>query len=1164
MNSGTSAQSTSAEELLAMLTDELTERLNRGEDPGIEEYVQRYPEVAPQLLQVLPALKLIRLPGQAESEGGGEILGSLGDFLMIREIGRGGMGVVYEAEQISLRRRVALKVLPFASTLDPKQLQRFKNEAEAAAHLHHQNIVPVFATGCERGVHYYAMQFIEGHTLAQVIAELHEMKTPTAKSEQEASAKCAEEPTVAGTSAAQAGIQTPPNARFSTIPSTHGRAFFHAIARLGIQAAEALDYSHELGIIHRDIKPANMLVDGRSKLWITDFGLAHCQSQAGLTMSGDLLGTLRYMSPEQALAKRVIVDHRTDIYSLGATLYELLTGEPVFDGADRQELLRQIAFEEPKSLKQRHKSVAAELETIVLKAIEKNPAERYESAKEMAEDLERFVKDEPIRARRPSLARRVRNFCRRHKAVVWSAALALLATALTAAGGVGWVARDHAARQMEAVREDLQEADTWQRENQWPRALKALVRAQDRIDLAGPESLRAEVEQRRREAAFVVELEKIPLQIVDVGGPDIEGAQRAYRAAFAANGLDVGAVPAEEIARRIKELAIRVHVIRALDYWAYSKDTDSKVDGVDLRRIAQMADNDPWRQQLRKPEIINDRTALAKLAGQGEIAAQPPESFLFLASLLDKAKALPEAVELLRKGNRAHPTNFMINYMLGNHLGSSMYRTDVFAMNSRAMANEAIGFARAAVALNPQSPAAYLSLAYAIGEAKKLTGWDDGLWSLRKAIELKPDYSAAYNHYGIALHNEKKYDEAEAAFRKAIKLKPDSWAPYCNLGNTLRGQKRLREAEDAYREAIKLKRDSDQTYYNLALILHDQKKFTEAEAAFREAIKLNPDDGAAYGNLSITLHELQRFRDALYAFTPIIKRKLDFPNAHYNAAICAALASDGPRATELVASERTQLRRQALDWLRVELADVVAQSNAHPARDAVLFKKMELWQEDPGFNALRGQEALAKLSEGERLAWQKLWDDVEALKRQAAPRGFSEGRFFQDWLVLSELLPYEGTDGQKALDQKLLPDENILRPRTGDKVVANGKTLSWKEHHAQGYLNFERLYGSRSEHHVAYAVCYIRSAAARCDLVLRVGSDDQSLIYLNGEEVYRNTKARSLILDNEETRLLQLRQGTNVVVFKVVNQGGPGPHGSLHLVTRDGAAPEGIEYRLTP
>src|SRR5206468_304983 len=176
--------------------------------------------------------------------------------------------------------------------------------------------------------------------------------------------------------------------------------YFRAIAELGIQAAEALDCAHQHGILHRDVKPANLMVEIEPaargepealapglRLWITDFGLAQVQSDTRMTMTGDLVGTLRYMSPEQALAKRVVVDHRTDVYSLGATLYELLTLQPAYRGNDRQELMRQIAFEEPRPPRRLKKAIPAELETIVLKAMEKNPVERYATAKDLADDL---------------------------------------------------------------------------------------------------------------------------------------------------------------------------------------------------------------------------------------------------------------------------------------------------------------------------------------------------------------------------------------------------------------------------------------------------------------------------------------------------------------------------------------------------------------------------------------------------------------------------------------------------------------------------------------------------------------------------------------------------------------------------------------------------------
>jgi eukaryotic-like serine/threonine-protein kinase len=238
----------------------------------------------------------------------------------------------------------------------------------------------------------------------------------------------------AGATPAAATV-TPPVGGIATERSTTSPGFFRTVARLGGQAAEALEHAHGMGVVHRDVKPANLLVDTRGRLWVTDFGLAHCQSQVGLTMTGDLVGTLRYMSPEQALAQRVVIDHRTDVYSLGATLYELLTLEPAFPGSDRQELLRQIAFEEPRPARRLNKAIPAELETIVLKALEKNPAERYGTAQELADDLERFLKDEPIRARQPTLLQRARKWARRHRPVVTSGVVAtavVLAIAMVA------------------------------------------------------------------------------------------------------------------------------------------------------------------------------------------------------------------------------------------------------------------------------------------------------------------------------------------------------------------------------------------------------------------------------------------------------------------------------------------------------------------------------------------------------------------------------------------------------------------------------------------------------------------------------------------------------------------------------------------------------------
>ena len=455
MSEALDVENTTAESLMGEVVNEFLERLGRGERPDVEEYARRYPQLAAVLRQMLPALELLR--SSAAGSGGGSAAGAinpegpLGDFRIVREVGRGGMGVVYEAVQISLGRRVALKVLPFAAALDGRQLQRFKNEAQAAAHLHHQNIVPVHAVGCERGVHYYAMQFIEGRSLAELIHELRQAGEGAGVPTAEFPATSPGEPTrPEPPAAADTGRQAA--TRRSASP---GPAHWRVVAGLGVQAAEALEHAHGLGVIHRDIKPANLMLDVNGNLWVADFGLAQVHSDTRLTRTGDLVGTLRYMSPEQALARRMVIDHRSDIYALGATLYELLTFEPVFTGRDHQELLKQIAFEEPRPPRRLNPAIPTELETIVLKALAKAPEDRYQSAADFADDLNRFLRDEPIRARRPTLLQRARKWSRRHRPVVVAAAASAVLVLLTAVAALA-VSNAHVREEQKQTREALE------------------------------------------------------------------------------------------------------------------------------------------------------------------------------------------------------------------------------------------------------------------------------------------------------------------------------------------------------------------------------------------------------------------------------------------------------------------------------------------------------------------------------------------------------------------------------------------------------------------------------------------------------------------------------------------------------------------------------------
>jgi serine/threonine protein kinase len=420
---------------LLRAAQEYLAELEAGRRPDRRQYAARFPGLADALTPYLDALDLFQAAPRLHSSAGRLAAAGpppaepLGDFRIVREVGRGGMGIVYEAVQMSLGRRVALKVLPFAAALDAKQLQRFRNEAQAAAQLHHTNIVPVYAVGVERGVHYYAMQLIDGQNLADLVAQLRPGE-PAATRNRPAPGGGAELPPTGPevTAPAEAAPTTLRGAavQLSTQRASRSGSFYRTVARLGAQAAEALEHAHQLGVIHRDVKPANLMVDARGNLWVTDFGLAQFHNRAGLTRTGDLLGTLRYMSPEQAAGEGTPLDPRTDVYSLGATLYELLTLEPLFGGGEHGRLLRQILHDEPRPLRAVDRSVPPELETIVLMAVSKNSADRYATAQEFADDLHRFLENKPIRARRPTALQRARKWAQRHPSFVAASIILLI------------------------------------------------------------------------------------------------------------------------------------------------------------------------------------------------------------------------------------------------------------------------------------------------------------------------------------------------------------------------------------------------------------------------------------------------------------------------------------------------------------------------------------------------------------------------------------------------------------------------------------------------------------------------------------------------------------------------------------------------------------------
>ena len=437
--------------VLERLAADFVERHRQGKHPPLSEYTDRYPDLAADIRDLFPALAQIeKLKPPADATDATDCfersatsalanLERLGDYRILREVGRGGMGVVYEAEQESLGRHVALKVLPSSALLNPTYLARFRREAQAAGRLHHTNIVPVFGVGDCDGVHYYAMQFIQGEGLDKVLADVRRLRRPPGAGEALPS-----EGSVAHT--LLTGQFAPPVAADPGKPNKHPDSssltsrlspcgpeaeYFRGVARIGVQVADALAYAHRQGILHRDVKPSNLLLDLQGTVWVADFGLAKAEGTEELTHTGDIVGTIRFMAPERFEGKSL---PQSDVYGLGLTLYELLTLRPAFDDTNKGRLIARVQHEPPRPPCKLDPRVPRDLETLVLKCLAKDPRERYATAEALAEDLRRFLADRPIHARRATAAEQAWRWCRRNPWLAGLSAAVLLLLLVVAVG----------------------------------------------------------------------------------------------------------------------------------------------------------------------------------------------------------------------------------------------------------------------------------------------------------------------------------------------------------------------------------------------------------------------------------------------------------------------------------------------------------------------------------------------------------------------------------------------------------------------------------------------------------------------------------------------------------------------------------------------------------
>jgi serine/threonine protein kinase/WD40 repeat protein/Flp pilus assembly protein TadD len=503
--------------LLNQLADEFAARHRAGDRPRVEEYCEKHPDLADDIRSLFPALvELERARADAGAEpavaaAAAPPVTQLGDFRLLREVGRGGMGVVYEAEQVSLGRRVAIKLLPAAVFRDPTKRRRFEREAKAAAKLHHTNIVPVHGCGEYDGTPYYVMQFIPGLGLDAVIDELRHApaggrtpgpERPPASGQSALSVALARSllgedggktvgwnaPAGDAPTTTSAGGRTPdpapparpdrgssgshnasgiqlPGRSGSGVGGASGRktTYWGSVARIGLQVAGALSYAHRLGVLHRDIKPANLLLDLDGVVWVTDFGLAKADDSDDLTHTGDLLGTLRYMPPEAFEGKS---DARSDVYSLGLTLFELVALRPAYEERDRNRLVVQVTTGGPPRLRKLRADAPRDLVTVVEKATAKDPARRYQTAGALADDLQRFLAGRPITARRATEVEKLWMWARRRPAIAGLvAALFLCLIAGSVVSTVFAVRADGFARDAELREKDATSARDTARRN---------------------------------------------------------------------------------------------------------------------------------------------------------------------------------------------------------------------------------------------------------------------------------------------------------------------------------------------------------------------------------------------------------------------------------------------------------------------------------------------------------------------------------------------------------------------------------------------------------------------------------------------------------------------------------------------------------------------------
>jgi serine/threonine-protein kinase len=906
-----------------LVYNEVLLREERGEAPAVEEYLRQFPHWASQLrrlFEVHGALAGSSLAAETDTDvvgparpaaaeaslppvAGPEILG---------ELGRGGMGIIHACRDTPLGRDLAIKFLRPEHRGDPAAERRFLEEAQITGQLQHPGVVPVHQVGrLADGRPYFTMKLVRGQTLATLL---------------QARANPGQE-----------------------------RARFLAVLQ---QICQTLAYAHDRRVVHRDLKPANVMVGAFGEVQVMDWGLAKVLAGAGagparlsspdpspictvrtdspdqLSQAGTVVGTPAYMAPEQARGEVERLDERCDVFGLGAFLCEILTGQPPYRGATVAEVYRQAQAGDLNDAAARLEGCGADVELVQLarRCLAPDAASRPRDAGEVARAVaahlagvqERLRQAEVERAAAQARARAER------KARRWTVAAAAAALAVVLLGGGGWWWwQQRAAAATRHVELLLQLVAPLRSEGKWPEALAVASQAQALLATGGvPPELRQRVLEQLADAQMVVELEDIRLLHLQYKGGHVDRETPAvrYAQAFRNYGIDVENLEPADAAERIRQRAIRDHLVAVLELW--SRLRISPQLKANLIALEEAAADEDWRAVLCAARGTQEKQDLQRVADSVDVTRQSALALLQLSYVLRRGDDNTAAVSLLRRAQQQYPGEFWITYDLLTVLSreKSPPWDEVFRLYAAALAlrsqslnvrlargellarsgrvDEAIDAYREIIRLKPDHAPTYSWLGHLLEGKGQL---DEAATSFKDALRVDPNWPDAYWHLGDLLLKRGQWDAAATAFTTATRLRPDLADPPNKLGIALERLGRLDEALAAYREAVRRKPDWAVPHFNVGNVLNRKGRSAEAVVAFREAIRLDPNWAEAHNFLGGALDSTGDRDQAAAAFREAIRLKPDYVEAHIG---LGQMFLQKGRLEEALAAYREAIRRR--------------------------------------------------------------------------------------------------------------------------------------------------------------------------------------------------------------------------------------------------------------